>query len=54
MDDFRSLSREEAPKLIGRSADLGLVRSFLTRAADHGAALLLTGGPGVGKSVLLE
>jgi DNA-binding CsgD family transcriptional regulator len=54
MDDVRSLSREEAPRLIGRSADLDLVRSFLSRAADHGAALLLTGGPGVGKSVLLE
>ena len=54
MDDVRSQGREKGHELIGRAADLGLVRSFLARAADHGGALLLTGGPGVGKSALLE
>ncbi len=54
MADVRPLSREEAPELIGRGADLDLVRSFLARAADRGGALLLTGGPGVGKSAVLE
>ncbi|NEM06216.1 helix-turn-helix transcriptional regulator [Geodermatophilus normandii] len=52
MDDVRSPAR--APDLVGRTADLDLVRSFLDRAAGSGAALLLAGGPGVGKSVLLE
>ncbi|WP_369255046.1 helix-turn-helix transcriptional regulator [Geodermatophilus amargosae] len=52
MDDVRS--RAHAPELVGRTADLDLVRSFLDRAADSGAALLLAGGPGVGKSVLLD
>ena len=56
MDDVRSPARapDRAPDLVGRTADLDLVRTFLDRAAGGGAALLLAGGPGVGKSVLLE
>jgi DNA-binding CsgD family transcriptional regulator len=45
---------DAAPPLIGRAADLDVLRSFLARAADHGEALLLTGAAGIGKSLLLE
>ncbi|SDD30284.1 regulatory protein, luxR family [Geodermatophilus telluris] len=54
MDDVRPRSRAPGPDLVGRTADLDVVGSFLTRPADAGGALLLTGDPGVGKSVLLQ
>ena len=40
--------------LVGRSASVDLVRSFVTGVGRAGGALLLTGEPGVGKSVVLE
>jgi DNA-binding CsgD family transcriptional regulator/tetratricopeptide (TPR) repeat protein len=40
--------------LVGRAADLAVVRDFVDTAAAGGAALLLTGEPGVGKSVILD
>src|SRR4051794_5852947 len=40
--------------LVGRDADARLLRSFLEQAATGGAALLLTGEPGAGKSALLH
>ncbi|WP_448639327.1 AAA family ATPase [Geodermatophilus sp. URMC 63] len=40
--------------LVGRSAELAALSSFLRRMSAGGAALVLTGEPGVGKSALLE
>ncbi|WP_218136101.1 AAA family ATPase [Nonomuraea jiangxiensis] len=40
--------------LIGRAAELGLIDAFLDRAAADGAALVLSGEPGVGKTALLD
>jgi DNA-binding CsgD family transcriptional regulator len=44
----------QAAALAGRDADLSVVRAFLDKARVNGAALLLTGEPGVGKSALLD
>jgi DNA-binding CsgD family transcriptional regulator len=44
----------EAGTLVGRGAELALVRAFLDRAATSGDALLLFGEPGVGKTHLLD
>jgi hypothetical protein len=38
--------------LVGRDADLARLRPFA--AAPNGNVLLVTGGPGIGKTVLLE
>jgi DNA-binding CsgD family transcriptional regulator len=43
-----------AGPLIGREAELALVRSFLRRSAEVGDCLLLCGDPGMGKSVILD
>jgi DNA-binding CsgD family transcriptional regulator len=43
-----------AADLTGRDADLDVVRMFLDDASASGAALLLTGEPGVGKTALLD
>ncbi len=40
--------------LIGRGEELSALHAFLDRSATSGAALLLTGPPGVGKTALLE
>lgn len=40
--------------LVGRDAELAALRVFLDDARDDGAALLLTGDPGVGKTALLD
>ena len=40
--------------LVGRSAECAALASFLDRALGTGAVLLVTGEPGVGKTVLLE
>ena len=39
---------------VGRSAELTLISTFLRRAADAGGALLVSGEPGVGKTLLLD
>ncbi len=43
-----------AEALVGRARDLAVAQDFLDRARQVGAALLLSGEPGVGKSVVLE
>jgi DNA-binding CsgD family transcriptional regulator len=43
-----------AAALTGRDSDIDVVRTFLADASVSGAALLLTGEPGVGKTVLLD
>ena len=40
--------------LVGRGPEVELIGSFLDRAAAEGGALLLTGDPGVGKTMLLD
>ena len=40
--------------VVGRDEQLGLIRSLVVEAAEGGAVLLLTGEPGVGKTVLLD
>ncbi len=40
--------------LIGRAVESAALRTFLERTQQHGAVLLLTGHPGVGKSALLD
>src|SRR3712207_8867613 len=46
--------RPDAQALLGRTAELTLLGDFVGRACARGDALLTTGGPGVGKSALLE
>jgi len=46
--------QEAAAALVGRGRELGLIDSFLDRAAAEGGALLFTGDPGVGKTMLLD
>jgi DNA-binding CsgD family transcriptional regulator len=41
-------------RLVGRSADLSIVRSFAGRSAAQGGALVVVGEPGVGKTALLD
>jgi DNA-binding CsgD family transcriptional regulator len=43
-----------AEPLIGRANDVEFFRSFVDRSAAQGGALLLSGDPGVGKTVLLD
>jgi DNA-binding CsgD family transcriptional regulator len=49
LDGFRSDAA-----LVGRDADLEVVAAFLDEASADGAALLISGEPGVGKTVLLD
>ncbi|GAA3056703.1 LuxR family transcriptional regulator [Pseudonocardia yunnanensis] len=46
--------RWQPAHLVGRDADTDVVRTFLERASVSGGALLLLGGPGIGKSVMLD
>jgi len=39
---------------VGRDRELRLIGLFLEQAATEGGALLLTGDPGVGKTMLLD
>jgi hypothetical protein len=41
-------------ELVGRARELGLLEDFVDHALDEGGALLLSGAPGVGKTVLLD
>jgi DNA-binding CsgD family transcriptional regulator len=43
-----------AEPLIGRDRDVGFLRAFVDQSAVGGGALLLSGDPGVGKTVLLD
>jgi len=52
-DERRGDGRRAGP-LIGREAEMDRVRTFLATARTDGGALLVTGEPGVGKTVLLD
>ena len=43
-----------ATALAGRDGDLGVIQAFLDEVSTGGAALLLTGEPGMGKTALLD
>ena len=43
-----------ADRLIGRSSELAAVGAFLDQARSDGAALLIFGEPGAGKTALLD
>ena len=45
---------QDATALIGRDEDLELLHAFVNQSSSDGDALLLSGAPGVGKSVLLD
>lgn len=40
--------------LVGRTTEVAVIRSFLSRAADNGGTLLVFGGPGTGKTCLWD
>lgn len=46
-------ARDEAAPLLGRDQERTLLRTILAEVATHGQALVVRGGPGVGKSRLL-
>ena len=45
---------QDAPLLFGRDKDLELLHAFVDQSSSDGDALLLSGAPGVGKTVLLD
>ncbi|MGW0859775.1 AAA family ATPase, partial [Streptomyces sp. NPDC002690] len=54
MNDPDRASGPASARLIGRERDLAFVRTHFTGSAIHGAAMLLTGEAGIGKSALLD
>ncbi|MEU6290919.1 AAA family ATPase [Streptomyces sp. NPDC046988] len=54
MSDLDAAGRPTAPRLVGREEDLAFIHSFLTDSQIHGAALLLRGEAGVGKTAILD
>ncbi len=52
--DERQGDGRGAGQLIGREPEMGRIREFLAAARTGGGALLVTGEPGVGKTVLLN
>ncbi|MGV9915439.1 ATP-binding protein [Streptomyces tendae] len=54
MNEVERPSDMVATRLVGRHDDLSFIRSFFDDAAIQGAALLVTGEAGVGKSALLD
>ncbi|MEE4545836.1 AAA family ATPase [Streptomyces sp. V4-01] len=54
MNDLEENGGPASPPLVGRDEDLAFLRSFFGNSAVQGAALLVTGEAGVGKSALLD
>ena len=54
MNDGHPVSRSAAEGLVGRETEAALLASFVDEATTSGGVLLLSGDPGVGKSVLLD
>src|SRR4029077_15252416 len=46
--------QQDAPLLFGRDKELELLHAFVDQSSSDGDALVLSGAPGVGKTVLLE
>src|SRR5262249_6075676 len=53
-DDSRDLARSRVAKLVGREAELAEIDAFLDRVGERGAAMVLLGVPGIGKTALLD
>ena len=51
---FESARAHAVPALVGRELELARLHGFLDAVATDGAALLVSGDPGVGKTVLLQ
>ncbi|WP_328745268.1 AAA family ATPase [Streptomyces sp. NBC_00285] len=49
-----SLPHSTTEVLVGRDRELELLRSYVDQVLGHGGVLVLSGEPGVGKSVLLD
>jgi AAA ATPase domain len=49
-----ALPHEVATLLFGRDKDLELLHAFVGQSSSDGGPLMLSGAPGVGKTVLLE
>jgi hypothetical protein len=43
-----------SPALVGRLEELEFLQAFVREAAVDGGTLLVSGGPGVGKTTLLD
>ena len=54
MSDATGKQDEPSAALVGRDAELAVIRSFLSAATVDGGALLLLGEPGLGKTTLLD
>ncbi|GGM23089.1 LuxR family transcriptional regulator [Streptomyces fumigatiscleroticus] len=54
MNDRDSLVRPASTRLVGRDGDLAFIHSFFADSEVQGAALLLSGEAGVGKSAVLD
>ncbi|MGW1468233.1 ATP-binding protein [Streptomyces sp. NPDC002308] len=54
MTDLDPTSCPATTRLVGRGDDLAFIHSFLSDSQIHGAALLLSGEAGVGKTVVLD
>ncbi|MER6126657.1 LuxR family transcriptional regulator [Streptomyces sp. NPDC001795] len=54
MDGDHAALRRAADGLVGRAGEVALLLSFVGEAVSSGGFLLLSGEPGVGKSVLLD
>src|SRR5262245_29351952 len=48
------MARGMAADVIGREEELGSIEAFLARSGDGPGALVLSGEPGIGKTVLWE
>jgi DNA-binding CsgD family transcriptional regulator/energy-coupling factor transporter ATP-binding protein EcfA2 len=54
VSDRSSTGQGSAPGLVGRSSELERIARCIDEADQHGAALIILGDPGVGKSALLN
>ncbi|MEV7074773.1 ATP-binding protein [Streptomyces sp. NPDC091972] len=54
MNDLDPPVRPASTRLVGRDGDLDFIHSFLNNSEVHGAALLLSGEAGVGKTAVLD
>ncbi|WP_165845689.1 AAA family ATPase [Streptacidiphilus pinicola] len=54
MDGDNPAPRSMADELVGREQEVALLTSFVAEATRNGGLLLLSGDPGIGKSLLLD
>ncbi|MFC9916507.1 ATP-binding protein [Streptomyces sp. NPDC059862] len=54
MNDLDSTVGPASTRLVGRDRDLAFIHSFFGNSEVHGAALLLSGEAGVGKTAVLD